>query len=170
MEAITLSKPSLNYWCFQFDCTEYLVTKAKETGDKKAQQKPLRGLWRSGSELSTSCASTLCAVVHTLHYWFPFRVSSDVLQWIIFLHYPSFPNGSAIRMGDSANYNPCSLITRKEQQKKRRWFRNTTTHLRCYELHVLYNPKRTPQWTTKVQDKSHRCEKHNGPFLISYEL
>ena len=80
MDAITLSKPSLNYWCFQFDCTEYLVTRAEETGDKKAQQKPLHGLWSSGSELSTSYASTLCAVVHTSHHWFPFRVSSDVLQ------------------------------------------------------------------------------------------
>ena len=65
MEAITLSKASLNCWCFQFDCIEYLVTRAEETGDEKAQAAALAWLWRSGSELSTSCASALCAEVHT---------------------------------------------------------------------------------------------------------
>lgn len=168
MEATTLSKPSLNYWCFQFDCIEYLVTWAEETGEKKAHAEVLA----QAVELWLWAQYILCIYLVGCgsHHWFPFRVSSDELQRIIFLQYPSFANGSAIRMGDTANYNPCSLMTRKEQQKKRRWFRNTTTHLRCYELHVHYNPERTPQWTTKVQDKSHRCEKHNGPFLISYEL
>ena len=41
MEATTLSKPSLNYWCFQFDCIEYLVTWAEETGEKKAHAEVL---------------------------------------------------------------------------------------------------------------------------------
>lgn len=168
MEAITLSKASLNCWCFQFGCIEYLVTRAEETGDEKAQAAALA--WAVALWLWAQHILCVCLVCWGSHHWFPFRLLSDVLQWIIFLHYPSFPNGSAIRMGVSANYNPCSLITRKKQQKKRRWFRNTTTHLRCYELHVHYKPKRTPQWTTKVQDKSHRCEKHNGPFLVSYEL
>lgn len=48
---------------------------------------------------------------------FPLSVSSAVLGWIVFLYCLLSPGGSAVSMGDNANCNPGSVITKKELQR-----------------------------------------------------
>lgn len=86
--------------------------------------------------------------------WLPpcFHLESQVVwctEWIIFLLHLIFPSGSPVRMGDSTNYGPCSLTTRRKQQKSH-YFRNTTTHLWSaisYTCIIILNNERIPQWT-----------------------
>ena len=137
------------YWCFQLDCVEYLITRAKETGEKKARteagaQASTPWSWAQGS------LCIWCAGVPTIG----FHLESQVLcsgGWQFY----TTPAFQGLCHSDGLQWKLQPLFTNNKERaaEKPKWFRNTSTHLRQAMNYMCIT--NTEQWKNSTTNNKH---------------